>query len=224
MFRRPRFYPISSHCRTSDKESEDICFSICHCPLCWSITKCWHAYSIPTLTNWKGGYSTKECIKWSTSILPWSRVINMNRPNMEFPEFPSEKSRSKAGAWVRKGLVLSDRKRKLSIQIQIQYKRTIQVWSWLLDFLSGANWKGRSWQKISWQAAAPPPFFLPPILTHWYTWCKSALAVVVHLVHIGTPLTKATLTSTSLQNCYSDTLIQLVPTPNQRELLIDCSA
>ena len=64
----------------------------------------------------------------------------------------------------------------------------------------------------------------PPILTHWYTWCKSALAVVVHLVHIGTPLTKATLTSTSLQNCYSDTLTQLVPTPNQRELLIDCSA
>ena len=172
----------------------------------------------------KRGYSAKECIKWSTSILPWSRVINMNRPNMEFPEFPSEKSRSKAGAWVRKGLVLSDRKRKLSIQIQIQYKRTIQVWSWLLDFLSGANWKGRSWQKISWQAAAPPPFFLPPILTHWYTWCKSALAVVVHLVHIGTPLTKATLTSTSLQNCYSDTLTQLVPTPNQRELLIDYSA
>ena len=122
VYLRPRLYPISRYCSTSEKESGDICLSICHYPLCWSITKCWQAYSIPTLTNWKGGYSAKECIKWSSSILPWSRVINMNRPNMEFPEFPSEKSRSKAGAWVRKGLVLSDRKRKLSIQIQIQYK------------------------------------------------------------------------------------------------------
>ena len=154
-------------------------------------------------TNTKSGYSAKECIKWSTSILPWSRVINMNRPNMEFPEFPSEKSRSKAGAWVRKGLVLSDRKRKLSIQIQIQYKRTIQVWSWLMDFLSGANWKGRSWQKISWQAAAPPPFFLPPnpdtlvhlvqkrsgcggtLGAHWYTFNPSFW--LVHLCRIATP-------------------------------------
>ena len=76
-------------------------------------------------------------------------------------------------------------------------------------------------------AVQASPFFLPRLwilTTRWYTWCKSALAVVVHLVHIGTPLTKATLTSTSLQNCYSDTLTQLVPTPNQRELLIDCSA
>ena len=167
----------------------NICLSICHCPhgWSWSITEWGHAYSIPTLTNWKGGYSAKECIKWSTSILPWSRVINMNRPNMEFPEFPSEKSRSKAGAWVRKGLVLSDRKRKLSIQIQIQYKYR----STAHRFSLRCQLKGEILTENILTGCCTSPFFLPPILTHWYTWCKSALAVVVHLVHTGTPLTKA---------------------------------
>ena len=144
----------------------------------------------------------------------------MNRPNMEFPEFPSEKSRSKAGAWVRKGLVLSDRKRKLSIQLQIQYKYR----STAHRFSLRCQLKGEILTENILTGCCTSPFLPPPILTHWYTWCKSALAVVVHLVHIGTPLTKAALTSTSLQNCYSDTLIQLVPTPNQRELLIDYSA
>ena len=199
VYLRPRFYPISSHCRTSDKESEDICLSICHCPLCWSITECRRAYSIPTLTNWKGGYSAKECIKWSTSILPWSRVINMNRPNMEFPEFPSEKSRSKAGAWVRKGLVLSDRKRKLSIQIQIQYKYR----STAHRFSLRCQLKGEILTENILTGCCTSPFLPPPnpdtlvhlvqkrsgcggtLGAHWYTSYQSFW--LVHLCRIATP-------------------------------------
>ena len=200
VYLRPRLYPISRYCSTYEKESEDICLSLCHYPLCWSITKCWHAYSIPTLTNWKGGYSTKECIKWSTSILPWSRAINMNRPNMEFPEFPREKSRSKAGAWVRKGLVLSDRKRKLSIQIQIQYKYR----STAHGFSLRCQLKGEILTENILTGCCTSPFLPPPQSWHigtpgakalwlwWYTWCTLVqllpkLLWLVHLCRIATP-------------------------------------
>ena len=142
----------------------------------------------------------------------------MNRPNMEFPEFPSEKSRSKAGAWVRKGLVLSDRKRKLSIQIQIQYKYR----STAHRFSLRCQLKGEILTENILTGCCTSPFLPPPnpdTLVHLVqkrSGCGGTLGAHWY--------TKATLTSTSLQNCYSDTLIQLVPTPNQRELLIDCSA
>ena len=199
----PRLYPISRYCSTSEKESGDIGLSICHYPLCWSITKCWQAYSIPTLTNWKGGYSAKECIKWSSSILPWSRVINMNRPNMEFPEFPSEKSRSKAGAWVRKGLVLSDRKRKLSIQIQKHNtskkpatKKCSGIFSPVptergdLDrkYLDRLLHLPLSSSPQSWHIGTPGA---KALWRWWYTWCTLVhllpkLLWLVHLCRIAT--------------------------------------